>query len=239
MGRKTLQEQAVERLMASSDRLFATFGQNYTQPNMRAQLQQSFLDYNKEISKRLAGFTEQASNLRSALQGPKGAYNTFVSTWNNGQGDPERSYNRLSEYHTLLQNAQPEIKRLISELDHADPDPPEGKPKGARGNPKDLEKLDTILKLSMELEEMLPKAREDHYTGLIVNLVKEIRTSLGTEFTAETEQELQLPRKAWSTFYEFWKHEQSPSKKPLGLLEDFTRLLQGAVTNLSQPARGA
>src|SRR6516162_3127485 len=106
-------KQAVTKLKENAQSLEGLFAQNWQNEANRQRLQSAYETQGILIKTNLATLISKTPKLKPALNAPNSAYNQFISTWNNGTGDLERSFKRINEFWTLLQAAEPELNRLM------------------------------------------------------------------------------------------------------------------------------
>jgi hypothetical protein len=124
--------QTVDRLMQNARTLHDLFLLNYRDEANRPKLQTGFEQEGFVIQKGLTGLMR--TQLRPALNTPSSAYNQFMSAWNNGTGVLLSSFNRLTEFWSSLQTAQPELDRLMAPQPSPGPQPTPGH----RGTPAEV-----------------------------------------------------------------------------------------------------
>jgi hypothetical protein len=105
-------KQAVDRLMRDGRSLHDLFLLNYRDEANRPKLRSGFDIEGTAIQNNLHTLISR-TQLKSALNTPNSNYNQFISAWNNGTGVLLSSFNRLTEFWSSLQTAQPELDRLM------------------------------------------------------------------------------------------------------------------------------
>jgi hypothetical protein len=105
----------------------------------------------------LATLTSKTPRLKPALDKPNSAYNQFISTWNNGTGDIQKSYLQINEFWRLLQAAQPELDRLMISQ------PPDRQPPPTpRGTPAERTVIKTLRTQTNDLYEVFSSYLTHH-----------------------------------------------------------------------------
>ena len=104
--------QEVNRLINNARSLQGLFLANQEE-RYRQVLRTGFQNEGVSIQNSLATLIGQTPRLKPALNVPNSAYNSFISVWNNGNGDLQRSSKQITEFWNLLQAAEPELNRLM------------------------------------------------------------------------------------------------------------------------------
>jgi len=103
----------VTRLMQDTRTLRGPFFENQNSEAHRGLLKTRYQEEGTSIKNSLATLISQTPRLKPALDRPNAAYNQFISIWNNGAGDLQRSYVQIDQFWRWLQDAQAQLDVLM------------------------------------------------------------------------------------------------------------------------------
>jgi hypothetical protein len=158
--------------------------------------------------------------LQPALNAPNSAYNQFISTWNNGNGDLTRSFRQIDQFWTLLQAAKPELDVLMVP---AGPGPaPSGKPPLT---PPELAVFTTLRTQTNQLGEVFKSCVANH-TPAAASKIKEHVRVIGEQINSsslgqQARMALTKPNAEWQQFTSRYKNGAVIDMPTYSLLEYF------------------
>ena len=190
--------QEVNRLINNARSLQGLFLANQEE-RYRQVLRTGFQNEGVSIQNSLATLISQTPRLKPALNVPNSAYNSFISVWNNGNGDLQRSSKQITEFWNLLQAAEPELNRLM-----VPPGPgpaPSGKPPLT---PPEIDVFTTLRTQTNQLGEVFKSCVANHTPAAASKIKEHVRVIgellINSSLGPYAQTVLTKPKTEWGQF---------------------------------------